>query len=103
MLDYTRETIETLYSINKTNVLVNVILDLKKGLEISPDDRATVLNKITELKALNDWDYEAEERLLQIYQKQKNNNKHLEALTPKDRALFNRERLKKLKEYDFSL
>ena len=103
MLEYTRETIDTLYSINKANVLTGIILDIKKGLEISPEGRALVLNKITELKALNDWDYETEERLLQMYQKQKNNNKHLEALTPKDRALFNRERLKKLKEYDFSL
>lgn len=103
MLEYNRETIETLYSINKANVLTSIVLDIKKGLEISQEGRTLVLNKITELKALNDWDYEAEERLLQMYQKQKNTKIHLEALTPKDRALFNSERLKKLKEYDFSL
>lgn len=103
MLEYNRETIDTLYSINKANVLTGIILDIKKGLEISPEGRALVLNKITELKALNDWDYETEERLLQMYKRQVNTKVHLEALSPKDKAFYNRERLKKLKEYNFSI
>jgi len=103
MLEYTRETIETLYNINKANVLTNTVLDIKKGLEISPDGRVLVLNKIIELKALNDWDYETEERLLQMYKRQVNNKIHLEALSPKDKDFYNRERLKRLKEYDFSI
>ena len=103
MLEYTRETIDTLYSINMANVLTGIILDIKKGLEISPEGRALVLNKITELKALNDWDYETEERLLQMYKRQVNTKTHLEALSPKDKAFYNREITKRLKEYDFSL
>ena len=103
MLEYNRETIDTLYSINKANVLTGIILDIKNGLEISPEGRALVLNKITELKALNDWDYETEERLLQMYKRQVNTKTHLEALSPKDKAFYNREITKRLKEYDFSL
>lgn len=103
MLDYSRETIETLYSINKANVLTAIIIDIKKGLEISPEGRALVLNKITELKAFNDWDYETEERLLQMYKRQINNKMHIEALSPRDRAIYKREILKRFKEYDFSL
>lgn len=103
MLEYNKETIETLYNINKASVLTNIVLDIKKGLEISPEGRALVLNKITELKSLNDWDYETEERLLQMYKRQVNNKTHLEVLSPKDKDFYNKERLNKLKEYDFSL
>lgn len=102
MLEYNREIIEILYSINKTNVLTSIILDIKKGLDISPEERVLVLNNITELKALNKWDYGTEERLLQMYIKY-NNKVNLEALSPKDRDLYNKERLKKLREYDFKL
>lgn len=30
MLEYNRETIDTLYSINKANVLTGIILDIKR-------------------------------------------------------------------------
>lgn len=103
MLDYSRDTIEFFYDINKTKVLIEIIIDIKRGVEISPEGRALVLNKITELKALNDWDYETEERLLQMYKRQINNKMHIEALSPRDRAIYKREILKRFKEYDFSL
>lgn len=103
MLEYNRETIDILYSINNTHVLTIIILDIKKGLEISPDGKTLVLNKIKELKTLNDWDYEEEERLIHMYQKHINNKIHLEALSTKYRAFYNKERLNKLKEFDFSL
>lgn len=103
MLDYSRDIIEFFYGINKTKVLIEIIIDIKMGLKISPEGRALVLNKIKELKALNDWDYETEDRLLQMYKRQINNKMHIEALSPKDRELYNKERLKKLKEFDFSL
>lgn len=103
MLSYNKEVIKALYNANATRTLTLIVLDIKQGSNISKSEKNVILEDIQKLKISNKWMYEKEEQLLIDYQENIKKKKSINMLNARDRDLYNKKRLEKLKEYDFTL
>lgn len=106
MLIYDREIIELFYQMDKTRTLMEIVLDIKNGYQITKEGKKKILEAIDSLKKSNEWDYATEVELLKQYKHKEEEKKAISKLSLKDRELYNKKSSEKiaklLEEYDFT-
>lgn len=103
MLGYNKSVINALYTANPTRTLTLLVLNIKQGANISKSDKNVIVEEIQKFKMSNKWVYEIEEKLLIDYKENIKKKKSINMLNARDRDLYNKKRLEKIKEYDFTL